>query len=716
MNVENDTLLLNEIKKKLTANEWDILLFSVIPNILIDDMLFFRFQKTMEISIIKNAIDKLIKLGIFTAQSNPNCDRLFIIHDRIKKMVYNLQTFDFKKSCEELINYYENYNQKEIVFYKQLYNDKLLCQLILGNNNEWRCCYQATMENGEEFECQKLLYIYEGSFRINNNDLKLWYQYYKIQNEFIHTRKLSNVDIILKFSCNADRELTVYCENIIGVYFFNQSKYNDALYHFERASAIAKNNNEKIAVQYNICQTLFHKQQYVQSLNLLMDIYANMPNAMDDLFTAVKLKLFQAVLDTKLYNLEQAVSHFDESMTLVKEQQQQLKAYIPLHHNHKPPRPIYIDLNKDIYNYMGDVYLTKGDFIHSINYHKIGLACKEAYDDIYGMAWAHNDLGKVYYLSGDTQKAKKHLEKSCYLFRQSNDKLCESYPLLELSYVHQYNGDTKSAIKFLEESLRLFRKKKDNNNILMVLNHLGRLYQSQGFLNLAEKIFNYCLHNLDKNTFTKQKSGWIYNNLARNFLYKSDYENALFFFNKAFYIFEEIYEKRGISYVINNMAEVKAKQLKYGEAYQLFMKSCLAKEDMGDKHAICYTYRELAELNIKLDQFNDAQFYAHKALDLCNKGNFIMLKGDILKTWGNYYAQKQEYEKAWEFYMNALHNFEDQFFYSRILTCIEKINQLPYEQKITSGILPNKEVVLNQMNSEEEKISKKESQLLDILY
>lgn len=707
MKIEKESLLLNNIKKKLRDDEWEILQFSVIPNLLIEDMLFFRFQKKMGTDSIKQTILKLIRLGIFSEQNSSNAS-FFVIHDRIREeVINNLSEFRCFELYKVLISYYENYIKIEGIFCNQFYNDKLLCQLILGNNYEWRCCYQAAMENGDSFECQKLLEIYKKSLKLNEDVLEAWYQYYTFQNEFMQNNvpnDINNISTYYERSYILNRELYVYYNNSIGLWHLNQGSYNDAICYFKNALKFANSGYEKIVVLFNICVTLFHKEQYVQSMNLIMDIYADIPNTKFDLFTTVKLKLFQAVVDTRLYNLEQAIWHFKETIDLAKQHQEMLKTHVPLYRNHKDPRPVYAALDKDIYNYMGEVYLTKGDFREAIRYHQMGLSCKEVYEDIWGMAWAHCDLGKVYYLCGDTQIAKEHLDQSCYLFQSSNDKLSIAYPLLEISYVYQYNGDTKLAIESLKESLFLFSKKKSENNIKLVLNHLGRLYQSQGFLKLADKIFNFCLAKLNKYSFTKQTQGWIYNNLARNYLYLSDYDNALLYFQKALNIFEEICEKRGISYIINNIAEVKVKQLKYGEAYQLFMESCHSKEKMGDNHAICYTYRELAELYIEIGQFKEAYLYAKKSLDFCNKGNFTMLKGDIQMTWGNYYTQTQQLDKAWSCYKDALHNYEAQFLYSRILVCMDKLKVISCKPDIRTSLLQDKTIILIQMHSEESRL------------
>lgn len=718
MKVENNDFFLENLKKNLTDYEWDILCFSAIPNILLEDMLFFRFHDKMSIVFIKQTIQKLTMLGIFSIQYTKNHETFFIVHDRIKQSVSrSLDTFFFH-SCKILLRYYENYIKTGRIFCKQFYNDKLFCQLVLEDNYEWRSCYQSVMEKGDEFECQKLLDIYKKAIPFTNNILKLWFHYYTFENEFRRTGNDIPVDIsdplISECTNNIQRELWVYVQNIVGLLHLRQNNYSVALQHFEKAIRDA-NDNEKAIIQYNICITLFHKEKYKQALNLLVAIYNYSSKMETDLFIKIKLNLLHAVLDTRLYNLESAISYFTETIEFEKKYQNTLKTHVPLYLSQKPPHPFCATLDKDIYNYMGEVYLTKGEFRQAIHFHEMGLSCKSIYEDTYGMAWAHNDLGKAYYLSGDTETAKQHLRQSCDLFRQSQHRLFVAYPLLEISYVHQYNGNTKQAIQALKQSVLLFKEKESENDMILALNHLGRLYQSQGFLNLAEKIFMFCLTRLDGTSFIKRTLGWIYNNLARNFLFLLDFDNALLHFKKALDIFQNIYEKMGISYVTNNIAEVKVKQGKYEEAQRLFMLSCQAKEEMGDKHAICYTYRELAELYIKLKQLPMAFSYIEKALSLCNQGNFIMLKGDIWISYGNYYSQKQQYKKAKDFYISALDNYQKQSFFSRMLYCLDKIKTVSYESDDFAYVLPNKESILEHIRFEESVLLETESKLLEKL-
>ena len=117
----------------------------------------------------------------------------------------------------------------------------------------------------------------------------------------------------------------------------------------------------------------------------------------------------------------------------------------------------------------------------------------------------------------------------------------------------------------------------------------------------------------------------------------------------------------------------------------------------------------------KLKQLPRAFSYIEKALNLCNQGNFIMLKGDILISYGNYYSQKQQYKKAKDFYISALKNYQKQSFFSRMLCCLDKIEDISYKSDSFAYILPNKESILKHIHSKESVLLEKESKLLEKL-
>lgn len=704
-------VLRKKIIEMLSDEEWLVCFFSALPNIFTEELLIWCLSDLLNSIIIKDAILKLVKLDFICKQYNKESVSFYTMHERLRQILNDKEDSHYIIFCKKLVEYYDYYIRKNNVFSNQYYNDKLSYQLVLNDNTEWRHCFQYVFEKGNYFECEKLLNIYHKSISSNNRLLYAWYQYYKLQNEIvnynIYSFETANSDV---YSIN-NTDIFVYWLNIYGVLYVKHGKYKEADKFFMNALKYVNIDYETYVIQYNICVTYFYTQQYIKALKLLSQFHDVVDS--NDLYFQIKIKLLMAVINMRLYRLDIALMQFKKVLNLKEIYQTQLKNTCPLFLCTKQPRPLCAPIEKNIYNYMGEVYLIQGEFQQAIQHHLKGLQYNKIFENLSGMAWANNDLGKTYYISGDTQTAKNHLEESIRLFENSDNKLSKAFPLMELSYVYQYNGDVEYAIELLKKSFFLFRKNELINDMLSSLNNLGRLYQSQGFLNVAQIIFEFCLSRFYEQNSVKQYLGWINNNIARNYLYLSEYDNAITFFNIALNLFKEISEKRGIIYVNNNIGETYAKQQKYDDALTLLIDSCREKEEMGDRHGICYSYREIGELYMKIEQPQIAYCYLDNAIDLCEQGGFIMLKGDIWTSFGNYHFYKHNVDEAMDFYMKALNNYESQNFYSRSLICTKRINKIIQKYNCTNVKLLDESRIYNKLETNEIKLMYEIQELLN---
>jgi hypothetical protein len=696
---EHKHALRSKIHDMLSTEEWMVCFFSAIPNIFTEELLNWCLSDKLSIKAIKSSVSKLLELNFISKQYNKDEICFFTMHERFREIMNVKEDTLYILFCKRLLQYYNDYIPQNNVFSSQYYNDKLFYQITLNNNTEWRKCYQYTLEKGDYFESEKLINIYQKAITSSTGLLYAWYEYYKLQNEIVNHKICSPDQIATEFFTINNSELNTYWLNICGVQYINQGKYEDAENFFTNAIIYTNKASEINVVQYNKCIVYFYTQQYFKAFKLLSEFYDAIDS--EDLFFLIKCKFLLAVINMHIYKLDIALIQFEEVLNLKETYQTQLKNTYPLYLCHKTPRPLCASINKSIYNFIGEVYLIQGKFQQAISYHLKGLEYNKTFGNISGMAWANNDLGKVYYISGNTQAAQKYLENSICLFESSNDQLSKAFPLIELSYVYQYNGDVQRTICLLKESLFLLKQKKLINDMLSALNNLGRLYQSQGFLNAAKIIFDFCLSKFDEKQSVKGYLGWLNNNIARNYLYLNEYDNALIYFKIALNIFNEIHEKRGYIYVVNNIGEVYAKQENYYDALQLLSDALHQKEEMGDMHSICYSYRELGELYLKLGQPKIAYSYINKAFNICELGNFIMLKGDIWMSYGNYYLMEQYLEKAVSSYTKALNNYKGQSFHSRSFACAQKINEIIQKYNYTNLNIIDDIYIYNKLKTDE---------------
>ena len=713
--------IISEIKNEFSKTELFLVDFIAFPNIITMDMLIWCFKENTE-NKINSILQKFILRGIIVLNNSNQNNIFYIMHDLFRKEIKSeVEISDYKEICNILINYYTYYlkNSNNLFFKEKFFFDKLYYQLVIGDIKDWRCTYQSAMDNGDSFECSNLLKIFQDATHeiiIEKENSIDWYNYYFLLNQYLEKNNEINFEKEYDYPKNIDNELYVYWHNFIALYYNRKGNYSKALLLLTEALNKTNNNIEKYAIQYNICIVRINLQQYEQANEQFKIIEQINPYDSSYLYESIKFNYLNAVIERNLFHLDLSLNKLQDVLDLTSLYQEHLISNDSTLFDQKVPSPVYISLDRDIYNYIGDISQIQGKFADAINNYKLALKSKNIYEDIIGMAWAYNDLGKMYYLIGNSKEAETNLKLSKKYFSKSNNVRLEAYPLKELSFVYQYNGKLEQSISLIKKSITLFGEAGKNNDIIDAINTLGRLYQSRGLLKVSEKIFLFCYNYFESNHLSKNIYGWILNNLARNYLYSNNFDSALLYFQKSLEVFNSIGDKRGHAYVINNMAETFVKLGCFNTAQKLFEDSYEEKLSMGDNHGLCYSLREFAEIFIKQSELKSAKIKLDMAKKYCEKGNYLMLLGDILLSYGNYYLVIDNEDMALECYENALINYNSQNFYSRAINCISKIENLKIlsllereEYKI------KKERLIESINKEEKKIDNQITKLLSYI-
>lgn len=236
-----------------------------------------------------------------------------------------------------------------------------------------------------------------------------------------------------------------------------------------------------------------------------------------------------------------------------------------------------------------------------------------------------------------------------------------------------------------------------NSQAILYFNHLGRLYQSQGFLSISDTIFKRCICYFEKQN-NSENIGWIYNNLARNYMYIKEYDLAAHFFNKAKNAFQKTKNLRGLIYVLNNIGELYIKLARFSEAKSLLKVSLKYKRQMGDQHAICYTLRELGELYIKQGNLSFAKKCLDEAIFICDKYCFNMLLGEIYISFAKLYGLTNNETNETLYYEKAANIYKNQNFISRLINCYNlQLNTNKYQNNKKLYLMKKLEIQLIQI-------------------
>lgn len=655
-----------------------ILRFCSIPSFFTRHLMQLCLPKLCSEEISESYINCFLSLPFIlkrnTRIGNNNFE-YFTIHS-LAKQAFSLSTQEYKMYGTVLVEYFDAIcATSPISLSEKYFFEKLLCELKMGHQTTWRDAYQAAMELNRLQECDKLMEL----LRVSNEDgLGEWNPYYEFVNRYINGESakilIPEIEELLSTAKIKNTECVCYFQNLLAVLYDIMGRWHDAKSIY--LHILDAFQPDRIAVQEILLTAHLGLTTVCCRLNDLNTAgkYMNRifsPTSRTNLGMQIAAYRAAGLYANKSCRWEYAYEVYQKALSLMKEQQAHGAHGLVQIYTEYRPCPVYRPDEIGIYSRLGEILLLQGKFQSSLEYHQKELQAQQIAKNETGIAWAKYNIGRLQYLSGNTSSSQKMFQDSISRFQQTdNEKNC-AYPLGELSYAYQYDGKPELSLVCLEKSTNILSQSEDFEQCFFYFSHLGRICQAQGFLDFAKQVFELCLSYYEMHP-TLSNYGWLLNNYARNFMYSNDYQRAEDFFQRALECFTRTNNKRGTAYLYNNFAELYVKTGKVPEAQELFCQSLSMKQEMGDLHAICYTHRELGELYLYLCELGKARYHLEKAEEIGFEGNYIMLQGDIMLSWGKLMEYQGKYSEAMKCFKVALENYEHQNFLSRKVNCCQK--------------------------------------------
>jgi tetratricopeptide (TPR) repeat protein len=168
-----------------------------------------------------------------------------------------------------------------------------------------------------------------------------------------------------------------------------------------------------------------------------------------------------------------------------------------------------------IYNNMGVISEEMGNSRNALIYHMQALKIKTELSDKSGMGNSLNNIGVVYeQLLSNYDSAIYYHKLALGVFRNLNDKRRIAISLSNIGAIHLMEHDIDSAIFYSEKALEFSRTINDENGISSALLNLGNDYYEKGDFQLAESYYLQCLKTSQKIS-SRKKITEIYDALAK---------------------------------------------------------------------------------------------------------------------------------------------------------------------------------------------------------
>lgn len=194
-------------------------------------------------------------------------------------------------------------------------------------------------------------------------------------------------------------------------------------------------------------------------------------------------------------------------------------------------------------------------------------------------------------------------------------------------------------------------KAKNDTNKVLLLDNISSDYKS---INPDEGI-KYGKQQLGLSQQLKWPKGIAlsYNRIGSNYIFKSDYPNALEYDLKALKAYENINDKTGIATVLGNIGNVYLRQSETNKALFYYLKALSMNEELNYKKGIALNLGNIGLVYSNLGNFEKALDYFLRGVKMNEELHSMDAVAIIYGNIGNLYKNNKEYVKALEYIEKA---------------------------------------------------------------
>ena len=319
------------------------------------------------------------------------------------------------------------------------------------------------------------------------------------------------------------------------------------------------------------------------------------------------------------------------------------------------------------YNDMGMVYYITGNYhVAKECYEKALIISKKVHDEEHpDVATSYNNLGLVYSDLGKYNEAKEYYEKALFVRRKIYDEehadVAASYN--NLGIVYSDLGKYNEAKEYYEKALFIWRRIYDEEHadVATSYNNLGTVYSKRGKYNEAKEYHEKALF-IRKKIYDEEHADFAqsYNNLGAVYKDLGKYNEAKEYYEKALFVRRKIYDEEHphVAASYNNLGVVYSDLGKYNEAKEYYEKALFIWRRIYDEeHAdVATSYNNLGVAYSDLGKYNEAKEYYKKAL-IIRKKIYDDEHADVATSYNNLgvaYSNLGKYNEAKEHYEKAL--------------------------------------------------------------
>jgi LuxR family transcriptional regulator, maltose regulon positive regulatory protein len=233
-------------------------------------------------------------------------------------------------------------------------------------------------------------------------------------------------------------------------------------------------------------------------------------------------------------------------------------------------------------------------------------------------------------------------------------KVREKFPrsLLYQAEVARLQGETENSAVLLNRAAALLAKENDNDGLAEALHSLASLARRKGDYDGTFKFLERAENSTEGDSEIKMKCE---NTRGLCLVAQGDWTSAERHFRLALELAEKFENESYIRLISHNLALPFGFRGDFGESLRWFRRifrsgSQLPQEAIG--------HLNVARMHLYRGEFADTEKHLELSSNLCQLYNLKFLWGEIFETYGNFYRDKGEAERAAEYYERARKSYE----------------------------------------------------------
>lgn len=226
----------------------------------------------------------------------------------------------------------------------------------------------------------------------------------------------------------------------------------------------------------------------------------------------------------------------------------------------------------------------------------------------------YRNLGVAYYMMSSFDTALIYFDKAMVFAKQSKNKLLEAKIMFAKANLHNMKAEYTQALDLYLKVKPVFENEGLIERVRVVVGNIGSLYANMQNFDEAEK-----------------------------------------YFLQSKKISEDINDKAGIAQACDGLSHVFISRRQYSQALDYAQKSEALSHEIGDKHEESIAIQGIAWVYYEhLKDFNKAEKYARKGLELAKELNFPSDIAAMLNTLSNIYFHQGRYRECEETALEAI--------------------------------------------------------------